>query len=492
MKILLLNPHVDAGHKILKSFQAQNHALLLPENAAEAWQMAKLHGQSVQLAIIHREGLSHQDADAGTKLIDQLKMDPIQADLPVILSSESWTEADFAKHQQTPSGANAYLRWPYSETDLAETIRAIFGEATPEDSSVSMPSALTEGSLQLAGYTSASTNGGPPELPAENASEAVVLQDAGGMFSTDSGSNSSSISLEAPWTDDPEPAAPPALASFESSGALLEIGSDSAPAALSTLEVQASRPAHTPRFSQSGSAMLLQPMPFGDAVVPGGAAQSPDVETLKKYLLLREQDVATLSAQLRSTREQLTVFSSQLEQEREKNTELSAAAEDHKRALEDARRAGEAERNSLRKEIEDLRFEIKTKMDKARLLESQVREATQEMDRLKERVRSDIRKIRVREKELENRLEIARSDSDVLVNSREAKIVELKRKLDLLEFNMDLLQDRFARERENSLKLRERLVKAAQVVRVAGGVLDSPAESDNANANQDEGKQEAS
>jgi hypothetical protein len=96
------------------------------------------------------------------------------------------------------------------------------------------------------------------------------------------------------------------------------------------------------------------------------------------------------------------------------------------------------------------------------------------MERIKERVRVDIRKIRVREKELENRLEIMKKDSEVLMGARESKIVELKRKLDLLEFNMDLLQDQYAREKESSATLRERLAKAAQVVRVAGGLLDNP------------------
>jgi chromosome segregation ATPase len=127
-------------------------------------------------------------------------------------------------------------------------------------------------------------------------------------------------------------------------------------------------------------------------------------------------------------------------------------------------------------EINDLRFQVKVKTDKARVLEIQVREIEDEMERLKERVRSDIRKIRVREKELENRLEIMKKDSEALIGARENKIIELKRKLDLMEFNMDLLQDQYTREKENSIKLKERLAKAAQVVRVAGGLLDSSKE----------------
>src|SRR4029077_11183068 len=126
---------------------------------------------------------------------------------------------------------------------------------------------------------------------------------------------------------------------------------------------------------------------------------------------------------------------------------------------------------SLENEVNEVKFQLKTKTDKVRVMEAQVREATEEMEHLKNRVRSDIRKIRVREKDLENRLEIMKKDSEALIGARETKIIELKRKLDLLEFNMDLLQDQYNREKENSVHLRERLAKAAQVVRVAGGLL---------------------
>ena len=212
--------------------------------------------------------------------------------------------------------------------------------------------------------------------------------------------------------------------------------------------------------------------PVGDAVVPGGASQTPDVETLKKYLLLREQDVAVLSNQLKSAREQINDLERKVKNEKAQASELAYLANDQ------GRRIGEFEKEKtlallgLQSEIDELRFQNRTKSDKARVIETQMREATDEIERLKERVRTDIRKIRVREKELENKLEIVRKDSEALISARESKIMELKRKLDLLEFNMDLLQDQNAREKENSSQLRERLAKAAQVVRVAGGLLD--------------------
>jgi hypothetical protein len=69
---------------------------------------------------------------------------------------------------------------------------------------------------------------------------------------------------------------------------------------------------------------------------------------------------------------------------------------------------------------------------------------------------------------------MTKKDSEAILTARENKIIELKRKLDLLEFNMDILQDRYTREKDSSLKLREKLAKAAQVVRVAEGLLGEP------------------
>ncbi len=216
-------------------------------------------------------------------------------------------------------------------------------------------------------------------------------------------------------------------------------------------------------------------LPLGDAVVPGGAAHAPDVETLKKYLLLREQDVAVLSSQLKAAKDQVKAVEEQLRIERGRCSELGHITGEQKRKLDEFEKEKQQAVDTLQSELTEMRFQLKAKTDKARVLDTQVREAAEEMERLKERVRADIRKIRVREKELENRLEIMKKDSEALISARENKIIELKRKLDLLEFNMDLLQNQHARERENSVKLRERLAKAAQVVRVAGGLLDNPA-----------------
>lgn len=231
-----------------------------------------------------------------------------------------------------------------------------------------------------------------------------------------------------------------------------------------------------PYLSKGGySNPLSYREPMDDAVVPGGAANAPDVDTLKKYLYLREQDVTALSAQLRQSREQVSQLEQQLRHEKAVTTEFAHLAQEQDYRIQGFDREKAVSLDESSKELENLKFEMKRRSEKIRVMEMQVKEATDATERLKDRVRGDIRKIRTREKELENRLEIMKKDSEALLGAREQKIIDLKRKLDLVEFNTDLLQDQLEKEKSITTALREKLAKAAQIVRVAGGLL-SPEE----------------
>src|SRR5690242_4495090 len=100
MKILLLNPKVNAEHQIAKGLRQKGIALLFPATLSEAWQMLQLHGASIDAAIIHRE--SPEGPDGGVSLVSKLKKDPQYQDLPIIFTSEKWTEEECGIHQNGP------------------------------------------------------------------------------------------------------------------------------------------------------------------------------------------------------------------------------------------------------------------------------------------------------------------------------------------------------------------------------------------------------
>ena len=418
MKILVLNPRIDAEHMFVEALRAKGVGVLFTANAVEAMQILQAHGASVDLAIVHREGLGGQ-GQPGLDFTAKLKLDPAQADLPYILTTEIWSDAQCVEHQQTPAGANAYLKLPFEAAALFDLVAQVTGQSFD---SLEVPSILempTADSIAL---------GTPAKLDDKSELEITGLNNPGTAQT---------------------PAAP-----------------DHAEKEMPYLFGGAK-----PGGSSTVNPMSQFEQPVGDAVVPGGAANSPDIETLKKYLLLREQDVSALSAQLKSALAEVATKEDEFRKIRGESSTLNHLADEQAKRIV----AFETEKNqaieALARENSELQFQIKARVDKVRMMERKVQEASDEIDRIRERVRVDIRKIRAREKELENRLEIARGDSEAMASSRESKIIELKRKIDVLEFNLDLVQDQLAQEKDRAAQLREKLVRASQAMRVAGGVL---------------------
>lgn len=587
MKFLIFSANSDAERGLSAFLKKAGVTAIASSSVEEAYKALLLHGSSVDLALIVREGDS---GEPGIQFIQKIKEDASQADLPIILVTSKWSDQECAAHQESSLGANGYLKWPSTDEQIKGLIDGVLGVSL--DSGPSAPATPKKPPPPPAASTVA-----PPPPPQATESISIApslnssLEDPSLMFSADSSAASggkedltggiklevpdltSPSSLVAPSEKSPDPSSEPSIAisldapEVKEETAQVELVSEpgmqlerregpsasdaaqeapsiqlttpssvnsesgeefskvqsivlndalkggTSTAAVSTSQTSPEQPASvlfnpqaepstTPVDSvpattppaQEPEPDVAKEMPYlfskqlsqaykgidpllalaqatGDAIVPGGAAQSPDMETLKKYLLLREQDVAALSAQLRSAREQVGALEEQMRVERAKSAELEHMVHQQLARIERFEEEKSQALELLHAEAGELRFQVRAKTDKVILLETQVKNATEELEQIKKRVKMDIRKIRVREKELENRLEIMKKDSEALIGAREAKIIELKRKLDLLEFNMDLLQDQHSKEKEINQELRERLVKVAQAMKIAGGLI---------------------
>ncbi|MBS1959676.1 MAG: hypothetical protein JST80_09415 [Bdellovibrionales bacterium] len=195
-------------------------------------------------------------------------------------------------------------------------------------------------------------------------------------------------------------------------------------------------------------------------------------EALKNYLALREQDVAVLTGQIRSGQERIQQLELQLKVEKARAIELQHTVQKQEQTLKNFNNDKQVEVEVLYRQVEDLNQQLQERSNKAHTIEAKLKITTDEVNKVKERVRVDIRRIRVREKELESQLEVLKKDSTALLQARDEKILELKRKLDLLEFNMELIQEQYNKERQQSEDLRNRLKDAAKAMRQANGLLE--------------------
>lgn len=581
MKLLIFHPGMSPEDPLVRSLQSSGVGVLLANSLEQARTLLSAHGRTLDAgAVIHRE-------PDGLELIPAIKS--AVPDLPYIITSSEWTEADFVRHQDGPQGANAYLTEDRLRSELRGVLEQVLGRelaasapeslpvpepvpepaiATPppapgfqqeisgisvnfedatsvfdrsaatdqsksfvlEVDSVSEPpappgatpspasssTASSDGATRVVGLDGgdlvSATPGEPgepalvltrdaaPDQPAVSTPDeaSIVISDLPAELELRLDVPSGGASVAAP---NPVPAEPPPAPEGTLAGIPIDLSPStpgesaipsfsSIPSMVSTPSISVPPPETAPAESAVavdasaelpylfGQTARPRPLPMvGDAVVPGGAAQSPDVETLKRYLLLREQDVVTLGAQLQDARQQIRALEADIRQCHALMEEQGYRLEGQERREQEYEREKALLTQGVQAELDEARFDARARTEKVRQLESQVREAAQEMERLRERVRQDIRKIRAREKELENRIEMVKSETGAVLAARESMILELKRKLDTAEFNLDLAHDRLGREKDVSAELREKLVRASQAVRLAGGLLD-PADSD--------------
>ncbi len=172
-----------------------------------------------------------------------------------------------------------------------------------------------------------------------------------------------------------------------------------------------------------------------------------------------------------------------LKEEREKQREQILSLENELSALN-------SEKNRVTGELEEIKIELKILKkrysDEIDTLKNSLRMAEEkkdvykeknsllkkEFERLNQKVLIDLNKIQEREKLLENQVEMLKLDAGSQIDSRDRKILELKRKIDILEFDMDTISSKDKKVVEEKYLLENKLEKAIKTLREAIEVLE--------------------
>lgn len=140
---------------------------------------------------------------------------------------------------------------------------------------------------------------------------------------------------------------------------------------------------------------------------------------------------------LKIAQQRILELEKEVEHLRAENEELASAGEIIRSRTDElgvritaVEREKAEERESFQSEILILKGNLQYK-------ENEVAKARIKVDELETRLKSDFKKIRVRERELENRLELLRAEKSALVRSKDEYILEQKRKIDQLSQELD-------------------------------------------------------
>lgn len=179
-----------------------------------------------------------------------------------------------------------------------------------------------------------------------------------------------------------------------------------------------------------------------------GARKNPDVDvkvSVGNYRgargvanVLTSVDASLAQAEsLKLAQQRILDLEKEVELLRAENEELASAGEIiRNRTDELAVRISGLEKEKLEVQ-ESAQSEILVLKGNLQFKETEVAKARVKVDELETRLKSDFKKIRVRERELENRLELLRAEKSALVRSKDEYILEQKRKIDQLSQELD-------------------------------------------------------
>lgn len=152
---------------------------------------------------------------------------------------------------------------------------------------------------------------------------------------------------------------------------------------------------------------------------------------------------------------------------RQENEEVSSAADIIRSRLEELSAritAQEREKAELQEAAQNEMMILKGNLH---YKESEVAKARLKIDELEVRLRSDFKKIRIKERELENRLELARAEKSALVRAKDENILELKRKIDQQQSEIDNYREKLLELNKTIEANQEQFKRTVRALRLA-------------------------
>ncbi|MAF92712.1 MAG: hypothetical protein CL674_15695 [Bdellovibrionaceae bacterium] len=175
---------------------------------------------------------------------------------------------------------------------------------------------------------------------------------------------------------------------------------------------------------------------------------------------------------LRLAQDKILDLESELEKLRIENQELAAAGEVLKRKLNEQ----DSSRIKLDKTKQEIEQQLKEEVEHSQLRiqakNQEIAELRVKVESLELRLQRDLQRVRSRERELENRLEIVRLENSAVLRSKDEHILELKRKLDQKDLETEQLSERLKSQIDESKEKQEKIKRTIRTLRLALNMLD--------------------
>lgn len=187
----------------------------------------------------------------------------------------------------------------------------------------------------------------------------------------------------------------------------------------------------------------------GKGKASGFEAQFAQAENLK----MAQQRILELEKEIDRLRKENELLSSAAEISRLRMDELGSQIQNLERQKHELREVNESELQIFK--------------DGLSAKDAEILRLRNKVDELELRLSNDLRKVRVRERELENRLELSKAEKAALLKAKDESILELKRKTETLESEVESYQNKIIELGQKIESNQEQFARTVRALRLA-------------------------
>lgn len=210
-----------------------------------------------------------------------------------------------------------------------------------------------------------------------------------------------------------------------------------------------------------------------------------ETEILKRYISLKEAEARDLRDQHHQYQNHLRKISSELDKHSRKNRDLLSELENTRRREETLRREVGEMGEKHEEQMMLLRNDYEDRLRKLGSYENQVDDLMQKREEWRVKIKEDLKRIKLKERELENKYELLKRDMQALLDSKDKHVLELKKKGDALELEMESLEERLRAANNRLGAVGAKKKRLLDTMRLAQNLLESIDEDDYSAVSED-------
>lgn len=195
-------------------------------------------------------------------------------------------------------------------------------------------------------------------------------------------------------------------------------------------------------------------------------------DLLRKYIALKETEVRDIREQQKQYRAFVKKLSVQVESLNGKNRDLLTNLENTKRREESLRNDIQELKEKHEGEILLQKNDYEEKISRLGNVKSEASQLAQRQEEWKEKVKEDLKRIKLKEKELENKYELLKRDTQALLDSKDKHVLELKRKNDALDFELESFEERLRKANSVLSSIGSKKNKLLETLRIVMTLLE--------------------